>query len=105
MDLLSTGITKTTAQWSAVNCNSVHDSSSFVLYCWQSLWLEKSREGVLFLFPAPNGPTVFNSSLFNYKAISETALGKIESVLPHCDVRSSVYTTSSHIILTPGRPD
>ncbi|GFS02968.1 hypothetical protein ElyMa_001136500 [Elysia marginata] len=37
--------------------------------------------------------------------ISETLLGTIESVLPHCDVRSAAYTTPSHIILTPGRPD
>ncbi|GFR80837.1 hypothetical protein ElyMa_000590200 [Elysia marginata] len=41
------------------------------------------------------------------KVISETstALGTIESVLPHCDVRSAAYTTNSHIILTSGRPD
>ncbi|GFS10079.1 phosphatidylinositol 4-kinase type 2-beta [Elysia marginata] len=37
--------------------------------------------------------------------ISETALGTIESVLPHCDVRSAAYTTPSHIILTLGGPD
>ncbi|GFR82257.1 Pol polyprotein [Elysia marginata] len=37
--------------------------------------------------------------------ITETALRTIESVLPHCDVRSAAYTTPSHIILTPGRPD
>ncbi|GFS24454.1 hypothetical protein ElyMa_005157800 [Elysia marginata] len=39
------------------------------------------------------------------KVISETALGTIESVLPHCGVWSALYTTPSHIILTPGRPD
>ncbi|GFR63146.1 hypothetical protein ElyMa_001888500 [Elysia marginata] len=37
--------------------------------------------------------------------ISATALGTIESVLPHCDVQSAAYTTPNHIILTPGRPD
>ncbi|GFR86987.1 hypothetical protein ElyMa_002481100 [Elysia marginata] len=42
---------------------------------------------------------------FRTKVISETALGTIESVLPHCDVRSAAYTTPSHFILTPGRPD
>ncbi|GFR60139.1 hypothetical protein ElyMa_003523400 [Elysia marginata] len=52
---------------------------------------------------------IFNDPV-NFEVISETPLGTIESGLPHIDVRSAQkerlrYTTPSHIILTPGRPD
>ncbi|GFS20107.1 hypothetical protein ElyMa_003306000 [Elysia marginata] len=41
----------------------------------------------------------------NQSVISETALGTIESVLPHCDARSAcIHHTQSHL-LAPGRPD
>ncbi|GFR93280.1 hypothetical protein ElyMa_006222300 [Elysia marginata] len=47
----------------------------------------KRREDVCLIFNVP----------VNFEVISETALGIVESVLPHCGVRSAcVYHTQSH---------